>query len=117
MVRNITKSDFLAHTHPLFQQLKLLDFESTRKLSLAQYIYKNRNVILPPLLPNHNYQTRNRQKVRLPERNNVLFEKSYLYQGPKVWNILVENCPTNVLNAPSIHSFKRKLKKYLLSIQ
>ena len=117
IVRNITHSDFLAHSEPLFKQLKLLNFHSLRKFALAQHVFKHHHVIIPPLLPNHQYITRNRYKLRLPNRNKASFEKSFIYQGPKIWNELVENCPPDIINAPSIHSFKRRLKKYLLTNQ
>ena len=117
MVRNITHSDFLAHSEPLFKQLKLLNFDSIRKYALAQYMYKNRHTVLPPLLPTHQYMTRNRDRIRLPERNTVLFEKSFLYQGPNLWNELVDDCPPEIIDSPAIHLFRRKLKTYLLSKQ
>ena len=113
IVRNITHSDFLAHTKPLFQQLQILDFDKLRKLSLGKYVYNNRNAILTPLIPNHGYPTRNRHIFRLPERNTALFERSFLYEGPRLWNTLMDQCPLAV-SAPSVTSFKRRLKKFLL---
>ena len=113
IIRNITHSDFLAHTRPLFKQLKLLDFDGMRKLSLGKYVYQNRNTLLPPLVPGHNYTTRNRNRFRLPGHNTALFERSFLYEGPRLWNVLIDQCPLAV-SAPSLTSFKRRLKRFLL---
>ena len=84
IIRNITHSDFLAHTRPLFQQCQILDFDGVRKLSLGKYVYINRDTLLTPLVPGHEYPTRNRHRFRLPERNTALFERSFLYEGPRL---------------------------------
>ena len=115
IVRNITHSDFYAHTRPLFKQLQLLDFDGVRKFSLAQYMYKNRNNLLPPLLPNHDHRTRNKHLYRLPPCRTALYDRSFINEGPRLWNSLMIHCP-NVTDAQSLFSFKRKLKRYLLQL-
>ena len=112
VIRSITNSDFLAHTYPLFQRLKLLDIEKLRKFHLAIYVYKNINSLSSR--NHHHYPTRNRHRPRPIRHLTTLFEKSFIYQAIKVWNELLDHDP-NVMTCPSLSSFKRHLKQYLLS--
>ena len=61
-IRNVTKSDFLAHTEPLFKNMKILALEGTRKLSLALHFFNSRDINIPPLLATHRYHTRHRDR-------------------------------------------------------
>ena len=47
-IRNVTNSEFLAHTAPLFKSMKILDFTGMRKLLLATYLYKYKDLNIPP---------------------------------------------------------------------
>ena len=113
IIRTITNSDFIAHTHPLFKQLKILDIEKLRKFHLGIYFYRNKNSLLNNR-PHHHYPTRSRNRMRPQRHSTTLFEKSFMYQANKVWNELIDNVP-NVINAISLPSFKRQFKQYLLS--
>ena len=64
IVRLLTHSDYLAHTQPLFHQLRLLNIENLRKYSLAVHFFKNKNDILPALQAPHSYLTRYRDRPR-----------------------------------------------------
>ena len=69
IIRNITNSDYLAHTAPLFNQLQLLNIDKLRKYYLGIYFYKNIRTLLPELQYLHNHFTRNRHRPR-PEHHN-----------------------------------------------
>ena len=69
IIRNITNSEYLAHTAPLFNQLQLLNIDKLRKYHLGIYFYKNMGTLLPELQVFHNYATRNRHRPR-PEHHH-----------------------------------------------
>ena len=115
-IRNVSKSDFLAHTAPIFRNLKILDLERTRKLSLASYFYKSQDLNIPPLLPIHNYQTRQRDRLRPPQHRLTQYHNSFLYKAPSLWNVIVTDYPPYIKNSPNIRLFKTRLKRHLLSI-
>ena len=111
IIRLLTNSDFLAHTAPLFQQLKLLNIEELRKYCLAIYFYKNQHSLLPSLQGHHHYDTRNRDRPRPIHHTKTIFQKSFIYQAPIVWNELLDRAPI-VTNSATLTIFKRKLKQY-----
>ena len=113
-IRNVTKSEFLAHTEPLFKSMKILDLEGTRKLSLAMYFFNTRDINVPPLLATHRYQTRHRDRLRPPQHRQTLFHNSFLNQAPTFWNTVTNDFPSEIKNAPNCHLFKKRLKKQLL---
>ena len=117
IVRNIVRADFLAHTRPIFNRLKILDFNGTRKQHLALYFFKNRVNIIHPLLANHNYPTRARNVLRPPIHNNTLFEKSFIYKAPQFWNSVSDRFPLDTLDNISESQFKRQMKLLLLNLQ
>ena len=114
IIRNLTNSEFLAHTPPLFQQLNILNIEKIRKYNLAIHFYINRFTLIPQLQSHHHYLTRNRNRPHPQLHSRTIFEKSFLYKSPKVWNELLDYAP-NVCTADSISSFKKHLKLYLIS--
>ena len=114
IIRLLTNSEFLAHTQPLFKQLKLLDIENLRKYSLAVYFYKNKHKILPTLQGHHHYDTRNRERPRPIRHSKVIYEKSFVYQAPIVWNELIDRSEPNITNSATLGIFKKKLKQYLV---
>ena len=113
-IRNVTKSEFLAHTKPLFKLMNILDLEGTRKMSLASYFFRTREINVPPLLATHGYQTRQRDRLRLPQHRLTLYHNSFLYQAPSFWNIIINDFPPQIKNSPNICIFQRRLKKHLL---
>ena len=75
ILRIITKSEFLAHTRPLFKSTRILNVENLRKLSLAVYCYRNKNN-LNHLMAQHDYYTRHRNQLRPAIHRISHFEKS-----------------------------------------
>ena len=115
VIRIISNLDFLAHTDPLFKQLKLLDLSKINKYNLGVYFFKNRFSLLQQLTIQHPYPTRNRHRPIPSQHNTTIYERSFTYQAPKVWNELLDHDP-NVLNITSLNVFKRHMKKYLLAL-
>ena len=60
IIRNIVRADFLAHTRPIFNHLKIFDIDGLRNLNLAIYFFHNHHLLAQPLLANHNFPTRSR---------------------------------------------------------
>ena len=114
VIRNIARSEFLAHTKPLFQRLKILDLDNLRKLSLGQYYYRSRPDNENPLLGNHNYQTRQRHILRVPQHRLTKTQLSFIIQAPQMWNEIITIYPPHIKEARTLLSFKLRLKKYLL---
>ena len=114
LTRLITNSDFLAHTEPPFKQLKILTIENLRKYHLAIHFYKNRNSLLPRLQGHHPYQTRTRNRPRPIRHSKTIFERSFIYQSPIVWNELLDSRKPSITNATSLPIFKKKLKLLLV---
>ena len=113
IIRLITNSDFLAHTEPLFRQLNIFNIERLRKYHLALYFYKNRELILPTLQGHHRYETRNRARPR-PERHfKTIYERSFIYQSPIIWNELLDSQDPSLTGALTLPIFKKKLKQFL----
>ena len=61
--------------------------------------------------PSHNYLTRTRQNIRIPIHSLTIFQHSLSYLGPTIWNAL----PEQIKQLRTLHSFKKHLKKYIVS--
>ena len=58
----------------------------------------------------HTYPTRRSNEFHLPLLRTLLAQNTFIYTGPKFWNSL----DSNIKDAPSLNSFKSKLKMFLL---
>ena len=112
LIRIITDSDFYEHTQPLFKELHTLKLFDINKLDIAVYMFKMLNTQTIALLqqPHHNYPTRTHHNIRIPMHNLTIFQHSLSYLGPKTWNAL----PDQIKDIPSLYSFKKHLKKYII---
>jgi hypothetical protein len=116
--RLITFSDFRAHSKPLFFELKILPIYDLYKYTLATYMYKILNNLIPVLshqtfarnVRTHSHNTRQKSNICPPFCRTSLRQGTICFQGPKLWNLL----PDAMKSAPSVHVFKRHLKKFLL---
>ena len=115
IVRNIVRTDYLAHTEPIFKHLKILNIENTRKLALATYFFDNRDELIPTLTANHQYHTRYRNLLRPSIHHRTQYEKSFLYQAPKLWNELSTNFRQVNLDDMTRTEFKKRTKQILLT--
>ena len=109
MIRYMTDSDYLAHTDPLFHQLKLLKLDDIYKYFLCIYMFK--------ALKEGKYQvqhTRNTRNRHLAQSSTQLLtsgQQSISYMGPRTWNSL----PNEIQNINKLPAFKTKLKNFLLN--
>ena len=116
VIRNITHSEFLAHTSPLYRETKILNLPSLRNYSLALYFLKYKIYNDNNLHRNHNYLTRHKRNLRLPEHNTRLFRQSFLCKSIEIWNDLLYEPTIDLNNIFSLNIFKKRVKKYLISI-
>ena len=113
MVKIITFSHYLAHTHPLFLSLSILPLDTLFLNQIGIVMYKYCNGLLPDVMNRlyvknnviHSYYTRENNPLRIP-RGTVNFTNI----SARVWNVL----DTNINVYVPYHAFKHKLKIYLL---
>ncbi len=107
IIRIITNSDYFAHTQPLFKESAILKLFDINKIQIGVYMYKLLKSGLHVQLRYHNYPTSACENLRVPIHHLTLYQHSLSYTGPKVWN----SVPNNIRDLPSVHSFKKQLKK------
>ena len=112
IIRIITNSGYFDHTQPLFKNTSILKLFDINKSQIAFYMYKlvKRGDSIN-LLPQHDYPTRTREHLRVPQHNLTVFQHSLAYSGPKIWN----NIPDSIKALSTPSSFKRHYKQYILS--
>ena len=117
-MRTKAKSDFLAHTKPLFKSSQLLDINKLFNFNCAKFIFEILNtdkyqIYKQKLLQsqaNHNYNTRNSALLRPPFERLKKFMISFFNNGVRVWN----NLKDFVKNSRKIREFRIKMKNWLL---
>ena len=119
-VRVITNSNFKAHTSPLFKQNQLLKIQDIYKLKCLKLHYKIENGLAPEFYrlfyhrnwDIHNYNTRNTMQVR---PSGV--KSSWLRHSLPLLILETPDHLTDLIHsAVSIHTFKRHVKQYYLSL-
>ena len=110
-IRIIANQPPLSHTEPLFSELKLLKVSDIYKYSLAVYMFRNIDLFATQLRPNI-YSTRSGVSYD-PQGGDLTLTRnqSIKYQAPLLWNLI----PLDIKNSQTVHSFKRKFKKQLIS--
>lgn len=108
IIRIVTRSEFLAHTDPLFYETKILKIADVHKFLLAIYVYKKFSKFT---FPNHAYETRISVDPSLNYHRLTLSRQSLSYAGPNIWN----NIPLHIKTSPSLPIFRKRLKFYFLS--
>ena len=115
-LRIVSNSTYIAHTGPIFKELKLLKFHDIHSFQLGTFMFSFENSTLPSKFNNffllnsqiHNYNTRNAQSFRLPLCRTNTRKFSIYFQGPNFYNSL----NSDITSSPSSASFKRKLKEF-----
>ena len=87
----------------------------------AIMIYKITNDLCPDSLKGRfstrsqlsNYRLRNSLDIDVPRQNLEFSKRSFYYSAAKVWNEI----PLNIRQSPTIYTFKKKLKDFLLNRQ
>ena len=118
-IRICTGSQYLAHTNPLFNELKTLNVFHINSLQSLIFMFKYKNNLLPYSFHNfftlnstiHSYPTRNSPNCHLVNPRLLIAHRSIRHHGPDLWNAL----PDSIKSSQSLFSFKAKIKKRLLS--
>ena len=116
-IRICTHSPYLAHTEPLFKQLKTLKMHDIHTYHSAIFMFKYFKNVLPffhnVFVQNHtihSYPTRHRNDIHLTNPKYLLAHKSIRHHGPDIWNSL----PDEIKQRTSLFSFKATMKKHIL---
>ena len=117
-LRIISNSPIRTSTDPLFYDNKILKINDLYHLQLGQFMYNYNNNLLPhtfdSMFPKnqsfHKYPTRQSDEFHLPLLRTLLAQNTFIYTGPKFWNSIEKE----IKDAPSVNSFKHKLKSFLL---
>ena len=116
-VRCCTKSNFLAHTSSLFDELKALKIRELYIQRATQLVYKNINIenFLGFEIAEQKRFTRSTSKllVKLPSVNNqnLYSKQNFLFAAPRLFNEL----PEDIKNSINEKQFKNKLFVFLLA--
>ena len=104
------------HSIPLFNSLKLFQFENNFNLKLAQFLWYAKNKNLPNCIQKLFNTSKNidtRQDFLLPSPKTNIKKNSIFFSGVKFWN---DKIPSNLKNL-SKTSFTNRYKKYLANAQ
>ena len=118
-VRNICNVPYRASSAPLFTNLKILTIRGLFNYQLGIFVYKSQCHLLPSSFENfythnscfHNYNTRSKNCLSQPLTRTYLAHSQLRSTGVNFWNSLSQD----IRSSPSIHIFKKKLKKFLLN--
>ena len=105
------RSDYLAHSNPLFHKTGILKVHDVYKYSLSIYMYRNKEK-METVSDLHNYKTRYNNHIQPKFQRLLITQRSLSYCAPKVWNEI----PQNIQNSSSLSSFKSNYKKYLIDL-
>jgi hypothetical protein len=83
-IRILNKSEFHAHTDPLFKKLNILKFEDIRLLQLGQFMYCHKNSLLPKSF--NSMFVLNNQVRTYDTRHSKAFHVAYVEQILKKFN-------------------------------
>ncbi len=90
------KSDYNAHSNPLFAELKFLKLEYIYRIEVLQFMYQYAHETLPLAINNiylttssiHDHNTRQSTQLRTCHPRTNLSANSILCKGPTLWNKL-----------------------------
>ena len=118
-IRIVTNSGFRSHTNALFLENNILKISDLYLFQLGQFMFKLNRNDLPDIFQDmflknssvHHYPTRQTDSYHLPLTRTLFAHRTLTFTGPNFWNSL----KNEYKDAPSLNTFKRKLKKFLLS--
>ena len=116
-IRNVNNVEYLAHTNNLFHINKILKISDLFFFNVGIFMYKLSTNSLPEIFLQmfrrnrslHTYPTRQSNAYHLPRTRTIFAQKTIMYIGPSYWNAL----PTEIIESPSLYTFKSKLKELL----
>lgn len=108
ILKIILSKPFLYPTSQLYKEADLCTVRQLFIISAVRYAYLQKNVILI----NHNYATRAKtnQQLQTSKAYKTIGQRTETYVASRFFNLLPEWLQTK----PSLHSFTRSLKKYLI---
>jgi len=116
-IRIIKSVNRMCESAPLFFDLKILDLYKVYQLHVLLFVFKYKNALLPPVFNTffhyleHSHNTRNRNLFRVPLFREAISQKVLRYQGVILSNSFNNKISSNL----GYHTYKKKLKSYLLS--
>ena len=122
VVRILSRSNFDAHTDPIFKELHIMKFCDICSLQMGQFMFSYKHGLLPACFDSffilnsevHSYLTRNAKSFHLPLCRTNICQFSIRYQGRKFFNSLGDE----IVNSVSFQSFTFRLKSlYLFELQ
>src|SRR6218665_1368430 len=119
-VRLVTKSCYGCHTKELFSLHCILTIEQIRLLQTGIFMFCYKHDLLPKTFADyfntgsasHSHYTRAASKYRTVFAHMNTRKFSVRVAGPTVWN----NLPADITNVPFLHSFKKRLCAYVLTL-
>ena len=119
IVRVINLSPYFAHTKEIFLKLNILPFKDLVVHRIGIQVFKNSIGFLPNAVENlftsnatvHNYNTRNKHKLRAARGIHQYVYSTFLFVGIKVWNYITDHINTQV----SLPKFNKILKIHIQS--
>lgn len=109
LVRILAQIDNTESCKPYFKEFKLLTLPSIYILDICTFVYKNINTF-KKIEDSHNINTRNKNKLCLPQSRIKMLNESPYYMAIKLFNKL----PIGIKNQEYLLAFQRKLKNYLI---
>jgi hypothetical protein len=121
-VRTCTNSLWLDHTNPLFTQLETLKVYDIYIHQLATFMYRYDHDLLPRHIcdtlfqinadcKTHHYDTRQSSDIHINKTSTNLAKNTIKTQGAILWNSI----NLGIKNSPSLATFKKNLKKHIIS--
>jgi hypothetical protein len=116
IVRIISRTTFLAHTHDLFTNLNILPIKKLYCYEVLIFMFKIYHNMLPNILQslyvfNNSLtrQTRQMKQFRVLFMRLSISQKTVTYAGVKIWNYYIK-----IIDPDStIYNFKNRIKNYL----
>ena len=120
-IRIIFNLQPLSHTAPYFRKMNCLTIFNIHKQQIAIFMFSYCHNYLPKFLDDCfivnrsiiKYETRQSNNLYMPNFIYEFSRSTITYAGPKIWNEL----SNEVKQCPSLATFKRKCKEYLLNSQ
>jgi hypothetical protein len=119
VVRKIKSAPFRSESAPLFRELGLLNLKQLYKFQIIIFMFKFVKGMLPNIfndiftkrLTTASRVTRQLNNLNIPRCHTSAFQRTVCYQGPSEWNAVCEV----IDHFCSVHTYKKRIKKYLLS--
>jgi hypothetical protein len=113
-LRAIFSLNIRTRLEPYYKKGSIPMLESLIELSLLKITFRYINDLLPLRIvnlfeiPDHDYATRNRNRLQVPQHTSQIYNKCFLARAPHVWL----NLPEHIKNMDKIKSFVRNYHRY-----